>query len=116
MRSSATPLQQVNYHDGNSGIPDPGIHDTPGDSSDGGHLEYPLPVQTIYPYRIHSGIVACNVATYCLINSRRRMTICSGRITEFLGIIVSPKKGVEAKLVQPGPLRAPILKGVFGKV
>jgi hypothetical protein len=36
------------------------------------------------------------------------MRISSGRITAFSGFIASAKKGGEAKLVQPGPLRAPV--------
>jgi hypothetical protein len=41
----------------------------------------------------------CNVATYCLTNSRRKTRIYSGRITVFLGIIASSKMGGEAKLM-----------------
>jgi len=53
----------------------------------------------------------CNVATYYLMNSRRKIAICSGRITAFSGIITSAKKGGEAKVVQQGTMRAPIGKG-----
>jgi hypothetical protein len=54
-----------------------------------------------------------NVATDYLINSRRRMAINSGRITVFFGSIASAKKGGEAKLVQPGILRARLEMGFW---
>jgi hypothetical protein len=54
-----------------------------------------------------------NVATDYLINSRRRITINSGRITVFFRSIASAKTGGEAKLVQPGLLRAPLEKGFW---
>ena len=55
-----------------------------------------------------------NAATNCLTNSHRKTTINSGRITVFFRSIASAKKGGEAKLVQPGILRARISYPVNG--
>ena len=60
----------------------------------------------------------CNVATNYLNDSRRKNLIFSGRITAIFDIIASEKRGGEAKLVQPGILRArnfyPVKGGIPG--
>jgi hypothetical protein len=76
-------------------------------------FDHLLPFQTVSPYRFRPGIGPLNVATYYLINSRRKMAICSGSITAFFRSIASAKIGGEAKLVQPGLIRARIFNGVW---
>jgi hypothetical protein len=53
-----------------------------------------------------------NVAVHYLINFRRKTPVRSGSITVFFGSIASSKLGGEAKLVQPGILRARIFHPV----
>jgi len=62
---------------------------------------------------IAPAIGPCNVAPYYLTNSRRKTVISSGRITVFFEIIAFAKKGGEAKVVQPGLLRAPFFKAAI---
>lgn len=54
-----------------------------------------------------SGFCHCNVATYCLMYSRRRRVHCSGSVTVFSGFIASSKTGCWGKTGTTGPYTGP---------
>jgi len=61
-----------------------------------------LPVITLCRSRFSRAFGRWNLAIYCLMNSRRKMVNCSGRITVFSGIIASAKTGMRQKSYNRG--------------
>lgn len=63
----------------------------------------PLRARPMSRYIPSPGSGGCNFAEYRLMDFRRRMVNCSGRITVFSGIIASGIPEAKANLVLPGP-------------